>query len=768
MAGGIGSSVSDNVAKQIEARKKVIGKKTDKTNDDLLYTTSRTGWVRLSSSVNTLTKEEAARLKELKGRLSVKGSNRLADYNVLQGGLLNPNRTLRKGMNVYNEVSDTDVADKAAYQNRANSTGIRPMPGITGMTVKSKNTLGTLREAEVKFQVWTLEDFENMEKLYLRPGFTMLLEWGHSIYVNNKAELITSIQTVDSRFFKDGVTMQQILDEISRIRGESFYNYEGMVGYVKNFSWSYNVNGGYDCSINIISTGEILESLKIAFDPAQRISVTEVEKARTDQAKQHRKSMYHYFIQLVQELDSKTFTKEDLADKAPTLISKLEDFTGYYQHVQLDDTGAFDEDTPMHWVTIRTLFDIFNKFIVTVDTTKPVTDPNRQYVTINTNYDLSSKFLTCPEHFTIDPTVCVLMSTTQIQSTTTLGTVVSTTADFINAANSALAQVVGESAAPVINPNIAAGMTSAENIKVNNIHDNLQIPQGSTTDDVLNILISLPYLKLKLDELIDADGKSDKSIYDLFRAIFDGMETALGGVNDFDLAYDDETSKYFLVDRNNTPPKTQKTPEFILTGLDSIFTEINMSSKITNNIGSQISVAAQGSTLNYSENVENILKWNPNVIDRVRPVKDTTTAPIDSEAAAEEDRLARIQDWLDDVAEYYISFNSFFDGYDQADLEAAKTLHAEWTSEKVNKHRQRNKEEVPGLVPVELSFKLDGIGGFKIGETFRIASGILPSEYQGKFGYIVTGLEHSLDSKNRWETSITALFYFLGQQATIV
>lgn len=734
MAGGIGSPVSEKVAKQIEARKKVIGKKTDKTNDDLLYTTSRTGWVRLSSSVNTLTKEEAARLKDLKDRLSIKGSNKLAGYNVLQGGLLNPNRTLRKGMNVYNEVSDTDIADKAAYQNRANSTGIRPMPGITSMTVKSKNTFGTLREAEVQFQVWTLEDFENIEKIYLRPGFTMLLEWGHSLYVTNEGELITNIKTVSPTYFKDGVTMQQISDEISEIRNSSDYNYEGMIGYVKNFSWSYNVDGGYDCTVSIISQGEILESLKMSFDPAQRISVKEVEMARIDEAKEHRKSIYHYFIQLVQALDSETFTKEDIAYKAPTLASKLEDFTGYYQHVQLDDTWFWDPDTPMHWVTIRTLFDIFNKFIVTVDTTKSETDPNRQYITINTDYDLSSKFLTCPEHFSIDPTVCVLMSTTSIDETSWFGLT-----------------------------------TSATEIKVDNIHDNLEkLPDGVTKDNVLNILISLPYLKLKLDELIDADGKSDKSIYDLFRAIFDGMETALGGVNDFDLAYDDDLNRFFLIDRNNTPPKTLKTPEFKLTGLDSIFTDISMSSRITNNIGSQISIAAQGSTLNYTENVDNILRWNPNVVDRVRLVKDSTTAPIDSEKAAQEDRLERIQDWLDDVAEFYTSFNSTFDGYDKADLEAAKTLHAEWTSERMKKYRLKNNEEIPGLVPVELSFKLDGIGGFKIGETFRIGPGILPSEYQDKFGYVITGMEHSLDSKNRWETSVTAQYYLLGQQATIV
>lgn len=749
MAGGIGSPVSDNVAKQIEARKKVIGKTTNKTVDDLLYTTSRTGWVRLSSSVNTITDEEAKRLEDGIDRTTIKGNNQLAGYNILQGGLLNPNRTLRKGMNVYDEVSDTDIADRAAYQNRAGSTGIRPMPGITGLSVKSKNTFGTLREAVVQFSVWTLEDFDNIEKIYLRPGFTMLLEWGHSIYVDNDGKLITDIETVGNSFYSNGVKMNWILDWVSDIRKKSNYNYEGMVGYVKNFSWSFNVNGGYDCTLNIISTGEILESIQVAFDPAQRIGVTEIEKFKAILGKEYKKSVYHYFISVIEDLDSTTFTNSDFAYKAPTLAATLDTFTGYYQNVQLDDTWLLDEDTPMHWITLRTFFDIFNKLIVTVDSTKPQQDPNRQYVTVNTDYALSSKYLTCSEHFSIDPTVCVLMNTVEIQQFSTTALAVST---FVG---------------PVLYASLGRLTFSAQELRVDSIHDNLVVPENSDKDDVLNILISIPYLKTKLDELMDADGKSDKSAYDLFRAVFDGIETALGGVNDFDLSYDDDLNRFFLIDRNNTPSTGQKIPEFKLTGLDSIFTEVSVGSKLTNNVASQISVAAQGSTLNYSENVENILKWNPNVIDRVRPVKDTTTQPINNEVEAEQDRLLRVQEWLDDVAEFYKCFNSY-DGYDKSDLDAAKTMHAEWTVERINRSRVQSGEEVPGLVPVELSFKLDGIGGFKIGETFKIASGILPTEYQDKFGYIVTGLEHSLDAKNRWETSVTAQFYFLGQQATIV
>jgi hypothetical protein len=65
-----------------------------------------------------------------------------------------------------------------------------------------------------------------------------------------------------------------------------------------------------------------------------------------------------------------------------------------------------------------------------------------------------------------------------------------------------------------------------------------------------------------------------------------------------------------------------------------------------------------------------------------------------------------------------------------------------------------------GPVPVELSIQLEGIGGFKIASTFAIKSGILPAKYQNKFGYIITGLSHSI-SNNRWLTDIKTQFYLI-------
>ena len=707
MATAHGKSVSPLVADQIAARKAIIEKKVGRTNQDLLYLNSKTGWIKMSSSVNTLSKGQVKQLRGGMDPTKILGDSKRAGYNVLLGGVQTPLRGLRKGIDTTGAYNQN-----AAYNNRMDSTGIRPMPGITSMNVKSKNTYGTLREAEVKFMCWTLEDFELMEELYLRPGYTVLLEWGHSLYVDNGGALQKDIQTVPNGFFSNGIKMSNIAASIKQIRTSADNNYEGMIGYIKNFSWSYTPDGGYDCSVSIISQGEILESIQLRFDPAQRGA--ELEPVDSETGKEQRKSMYHFFISKMATVTDTSFDsskiKEVLGTPGNGLLS---DHVGYYQDVQLDGGswgGLLDTDTPMHWISLRLLFDLFNTLISPVDTTKPKRTADRIIARFNTDYAKSNTFLTSPEHFSIDPTVCVLAKPS-----------------FVS----------------VTSPHTGT-------------------PPVGVVEDVLNIYITLPYLKSILDGALDENGKFNKSMYDITESILEGVNTALGGINDLGLAYDeeDEAGTWSVIDRNNTPENASSHPVFTLAGIGSVFTDVGISSKISNEIASQISIAAQGSASGTNEYIENILRWNTGIIDRLKVVKTTIDKDAEIAAANAKQELAdRVAKWVEDVAALFGKFNSN-DGYKKEDMESLKTLHAEWTIENVvKKYRTQNKAAMPGLVPVELSFKLDGIGGFIIGQAFKIGAGILPSKYQDKFGYIITGLEHNIDSSNKWETSVTTQFY---------
>ena len=710
MAIEIGAGISPGVAKQLEARKKVIGKTSGRTDEDLLYMNAKTGWVKLSSGVNTITDAEVAQFRIQKGRGTITGGNGLAKENVLLGGVMRPGGGLRAGLDPSGNVN----SDKA-YILRP-SAGFKPMGGITSMTVKSKNTLGTLREAEVKFSVWSLEEFEVMEKLYLRPGFSMLLEWGHSLYIDNSGNLQKTVETISpDLFFQSNQEMSNITDEIKRLREKSNYNYEAMVGYCKNFSWNYTSTGGYECSVSIMSKGEILESAPVKISPGKHFPPSEFEARDSEEGKEQRKSIFHYFLSKLAKLKQNPVPLASLAGIAPTFAAPLKNtFTAFFSAVEIDDSWFSDTETPMHWVTLGTILDIYNNHVAIKDLTKKPGSKNATMTKFNVDPAKSTQFITGPKHFSPDPLVCVLPA----PNDEGLGV---------------LAPIHG-----IINP------TEAQ------------------TKDILNLLIATPYLKTKFDEALDTDGKFNKSMFDILKSILDGLGTALGGINDFDIAYNDEDEggTFYVVDRNFTP-ENKPPAELTLVGVDSIFREVSISSKISNETSTQIAVAAQGTSQNYTENVENILKWNPGIIDRLVITKDVQAKTKDGEPEVAQDEEESLQDWKDGVKEFFSNFEG--GGYKKEQLEAAKTDHLHYTVENVTRKPGSGTDAGPSPIPVELSLKLDGIGGFTISSTFRISKGILPDKYNGKFGYIITGLEHTIGTNNVWETSLTTQFYQLAQ-----
>ena len=87
MAIRIGAPTNPELVTQLTKRSEVVGKTSQKTNDDHLYLHAKTGWVKLSSGVNTITDAEIASLRGQSKRTTIKGDNKLAVRNVLVGGV---------------------------------------------------------------------------------------------------------------------------------------------------------------------------------------------------------------------------------------------------------------------------------------------------------------------------------------------------------------------------------------------------------------------------------------------------------------------------------------------------------------------------------------------------------------------------------------------------------------------------------------------------------------------------------------------------------
>ena len=138
--------------------------------------------------------------------------------------------------------------------------GIVPMPGIIDAEIRTKTAYGSLREAKVNFVCHNRRQLDVLETLYMRPGMPILLEWGWNPYISNLGERETYFPYI-FEWFDSKSNINEINREIHKRIELSGGNYDGFVGYIKNFEIIARQDGGYNCSTELAAMGEVLEGI---------------------------------------------------------------------------------------------------------------------------------------------------------------------------------------------------------------------------------------------------------------------------------------------------------------------------------------------------------------------------------------------------------------------------------------------------------------------------------------------------------------------------
>ena len=151
--------------------------------------------------------------------------------------------------------------------------GIVPMPGIIDANIRTKSAYGSLREAKINFECHNRRQLEILEMLYMRPGYMVLLEWGWCPYIKSsgnkeeKGSIETNLRLLEDisggRIYTNDITQQEVFNLINKLKESQDGNYDAMLGFVKNFGFQARDDGGFSCFTELISIGEVIESLKI-------------------------------------------------------------------------------------------------------------------------------------------------------------------------------------------------------------------------------------------------------------------------------------------------------------------------------------------------------------------------------------------------------------------------------------------------------------------------------------------------------------------------
>jgi hypothetical protein len=281
-----GESFPPEVKNQIELREYLYGQgfesylnyntlQTAKRTEEIQYLNANNAWVKLVSSVDVY---NTGRFKNTAIKNLKIENNSLAKQYVLFGGVLDSDsHNLRGGLDIAGERTSGDqtsfnypINPKGdAYGVGGLESGFKPMPGIQSATIEHLNN-GTLRKAVIKIKAYNRAQFEIIDALFLRLGYSMLLEWGHTIIAKGTVKDHTyerdpSIYSLEDEFLKtpQARSYEDFLTLVREGRAKSQGNYDGFIGRISNYTWEFATDGSYDVTLYAISQGDVIESLNM-------------------------------------------------------------------------------------------------------------------------------------------------------------------------------------------------------------------------------------------------------------------------------------------------------------------------------------------------------------------------------------------------------------------------------------------------------------------------------------------------------------------------
>jgi hypothetical protein len=767
MANIIGEPFLDYVSNQIKIRQTTQGSGVNslRSSEDITVLNSQTAWVKLGSGV-TVTPE---RLKSAQIPTSGWGDN-LAKSFVLYGGtaklegnVLKQRTGLLGNNGIYNITNNKEEFD----------FGLVPMPGIESVDVQCL-TRGSIKKATVKIKAYSRAQFDILDILYLRLGYTVLLEWGNSIYKDNNGTLQTMGYTFleDSNgFFSDSIEKQSplaILKTIEGWRKAKNGNYDALLARVVNFEWTFTQDGAYDITLSLISLGDIVESLKSNIspgkeefkfindilaslpqaDPAVSPDPPEEQDAQrsNDPSPTSNKIAAHLFIQKLSFKQQNVTTPSDITFKINGSSFPIGEFVtpkakvsyeleGDETSFNVENTGQStkdvacffysngEEDTPDvprdlgFYIRFGYLLKYIRNFVIPkIDKGKG--DKNPPIIDINCN-TWSNKMYYFPGQLSIDPRVCVVNGELK----------------DIDAFN----QLVG---------------------------------WHSTSQQYawpMNIYVSFSTILDSLNSNVDSEG--NVNIQAFLSSICSALNIALGGINNLEAIVDENENTIKIIDSSYSSPKLQD-QEIISYGYkgqesESTFVRnIDLKTTISPEFATMVTVGATAGGYVKGTEATMFSKWNKGIKDRFSP-KLTPGDPASKEEGNSDDEANDNY-----VKEYYakgkLALGYKYDGsseipqLDDAAIDnnvSIVTEYFKYAQAQLAKKYPDYSSPTQGFIPFSLGLTLDGIAGIKIYNAITVDSSFLPINYTKNskvIRFIIKGVNHKL-SGNDWETTLETM-----------
>ena len=512
-----GGTFKPFVIRQLEARQALLADGTDSANRSInvqMYTGARAAWVKMSSFVNYSATPGAAPTDDLARKYVLSAGTLISDPED------NTKFALRAGVGGnYSSYGSPAITSR--------QLGLRPMPGIESINVKNKGAYGSLREATIKFRCWDKKQLDDLEILYMRTGYPVLLEWGWSMYLDtssdtdkdytalsNTGDLKISPDKIRSYIsspiksfsdptlnpFDTNKTIEDYYDGIMRLNHKFSGNYDGMVGIIKNFTWELLPDGSFSCTTILISMGDAIDSIKMN-RPKRRPGDTSTDTSG-------------YKTEFTQLLDDITRYRDESKNKVlyiPPFIfnnSNLDVFP-----YSLERFGQV-ESMPTYptYIQLPYFIALVNYKFGYLQKGKPMI--NIEIPSANTPGNRGNGLcLASVDSVTVDPAVCIIN-------------------------NSRAKWITGLDEGFIAHPSIREFLSDKETKEFN------------TLGQIGNIYLNVQHLADRFNEEINNSTDGEVHVYSYLKTVLNDVAKALGSVNDFDIYVSD--SHAVIIAKNYT------------------------------------------------------------------------------------------------------------------------------------------------------------------------------------------------------------------------
>lgn len=650
--------------------------------------------------------------------------------NVLQNGKLSDFQSLESN-NTTDDLYDT-------------TTRLTPMPGLVSADIKHTGTLKTLKKIEVSYKCYSLKHLEELEKLFMSLGKTVVLEYGWTVKPSG-GRMVDIMTAADH-----ALTFDEFLTKAAKLSDINEGCYGAEKGVVSNFSWTQDSNGTYSCTTTFSSPAEMMmshESTKVGKDAV--CCKTEEQEDGSNCAKESdlsrklnqllasdsvipmgkSRSKYGKPWGFAMKMDK----QQSDAEKADN--STWESFKSFIGGGSIMTAQKF---VTYAWFEEELLNDALlpkapgAKTSNNGGTTADQAPASYRNTAVKSAYRFDSRMTTLanPDKMTsADPTVCMLPGQNFW--------------DLVHEKKSANA------AGDVLDFEQMLGLNQMKPFKV------------SRTGDAYKNLGWLAHICINV-RFLQRMALESETIEELVNKVLDGINQACG--NPWQLIITplpDNPALMTVVDAKSLGKSV--TPYALsVYGNHSIMKDVTIDTKVSNDIKAQIMYGSNSKVPekdggSAEPNNDEFSLFGAGLKDRT-PGWGEMVPEVQNHCETDEDGTTHGTPKTDDpdvelehLKEQYT--DAWLDLVKGVDPDTIDTMKASVKALQAFSPYKDVVQNSPPILPINLSFKMDGIGGFKWGHSLTIDP--IPARYDGST-FMVTGIDHSI-SGDSWDTSLSTV-----------